>query len=122
MIGHFEFTLQVTRSQDVLSVDRRYSDFELLRKAICCVFPGLFISPLPPKDAFIALQKEDSDTVLERKHGIKNFILSIVGHQTLGHDDMVTEFLTIRTQHQFDAYKQSLEQKINERAYLINNL
>lgn len=63
MIGHYEFTLQVTKNQDVCSVDRRYSDFDQLRRAIACVFPGLFIAPLPPKDMTMSFQKEDSDSV-----------------------------------------------------------
>jgi hypothetical protein len=84
--GHFEYTLNVTnRNQDQCTVDRRYSDFVLLRRAIICMFPGLFVSPLPPKDTFIVMQKEDSDSVQDRKQGIINFIDSFVSHDVLGH-------------------------------------
>lgn len=83
MIGHFEFTLQVTKNNEVHTVDRRYSDFDLLRRAITCQYPGLFTVPLPPKDAFIAFKKEDDDTVKERKLGIKNFLLSIISNEEL---------------------------------------
>ena len=54
MISHFEFTLQVRKNDETCSVDRRYSDFYQLRRAIICIYPGLFICPLPPKDTFIA--------------------------------------------------------------------
>jgi hypothetical protein len=55
-LGHYEYTLNVTnRNQDKCQVDRRYSDFDLLRRAIVCMFPGLFVTPLPPKDTLIAL-------------------------------------------------------------------
>lgn len=35
---------------------------------------------------------------------------------------MITNFLTIRTEHQFVEFKLGLENKITERSYLINNL
>lgn len=48
------------------------------------MFPGLFVSPLPPKDTFLVFQKEDSDSMKQRKQGIKNFIVEIVAHELLG--------------------------------------
>lgn len=51
--GHYEFVLQITKDTETISLDRRYSDFDLLRQALECIYPGLFIVPLPPKDKFI---------------------------------------------------------------------
>jgi hypothetical protein len=39
-IGHWEFHLQTTNQSSVTQVERRYSDFEKLRQAFECRFPG----------------------------------------------------------------------------------
>jgi hypothetical protein len=56
MPGHYEFLLQVNKEgQENIQINRRYSDFDLLRRTLECMHPGLFIVPLPPKDKFISL-------------------------------------------------------------------
>jgi hypothetical protein len=67
-VGYFEFTLQLQKeSGEIIKIERRYSDFLLLRKCLECLHPGLFVFPLPPKDKFISFQKEDSESVQARK-------------------------------------------------------
>ena len=39
----------------------------------------------------------------------------------LGHHKMISDFLCIRTQHEFDTFKVDLEKKIAERHYVIDN-
>ena len=53
-IGYYIFTLSVTRRGETVTVDRRYSDFDKLRKAIECLYPGFFVPVLPPKDMGIS--------------------------------------------------------------------
>jgi hypothetical protein len=51
--GFYEFSLRVKTEEEEYNIERRYSDFLLLRKALEAIHPGLFIFPLPPKDKFI---------------------------------------------------------------------
>ena len=51
--GFYEFSLRVKTEEEEYNIERRYSDFLLLRKALEALHPGLFIFPLPPKDKFI---------------------------------------------------------------------
>jgi len=97
--GHFEFKIEVTKSQERYSIDRRYSDFELYRDSLQCHFPGLFIAPLPSKDYLMPFQKIDSVSIRQRKEGIKNFILQVVSHPTLKAAELTTQFFDIRTAH-----------------------
>jgi len=92
----------VTRQGETVTVDRRYSDFDKLRKAIECLYPGFFVPVLPPKDMGISFQKEDSESMQNRKKGIKNFIFSIVNHKELGTHEMVDIFLTERAVYKFE--------------------
>lgn len=55
--GHYEYTIRLTRpgnEHNAVEVERRYSDFEVLRQALICEFPGLIIPRLPAKDASVA--------------------------------------------------------------------
>jgi hypothetical protein len=63
LTGFYEFTLHVIKDHESYNIQRRYSDFLLLRKALEVSYPGLFIFPLPPKDKFLQFQKEDSISV-----------------------------------------------------------
>ena len=96
MPGHYLFTLQTKRDLENVQVDRRYSDFELLRQALECAYPGLFIPCLPPKDRFITFQQEDSDSLKKRKQGIKQFLQIILSHDVLSSEQYVIDFIEIR--------------------------
>ena len=68
--GHYVFNIKSYRSgpsqqigfqlgnsgQEVVEVERRYSDFDLFRMGICCEYPGFFIPMLPPKETFVSLK------------------------------------------------------------------
>ena len=43
------YTLNGTDSNGQFKVERRYSDFEALRKTLLARWPGCFIPPIPPK-------------------------------------------------------------------------
>lgn len=77
---------------------------------MCCEYPGFFIPALPPKEAFLAFKQEDSDSLLHRKLGIKHFLEELASHPQLSREENTTfsNFLTIRSQHQFGAFKQHL--------------
>lgn len=77
LTGFYEFSLHVVKEDEDYNIQRRYSDFLLLRKALEVTLPGLFIFPLPPKDTFLQFQKEDSISVQKRKQGIVNFLDAI---------------------------------------------
>lgn len=107
--GHYEFNVQSFRSgpsklnfltdRTVTEVERRYSDFDLFRMALCCEYPGFFIPMLPPKEAFLAFKREDSDSLLNRKLGIKHFLTELASHPQLSREENSTlnNFLTIRS-------------------------
>ena len=80
--GYWYFELKITKStsKELVTIFRRYSDFDLLRQALECLYPGLFIYPLPPKDTFIFFKKEDSKSLTHRKNGITNFLDVIKEH------------------------------------------
>ena len=88
--GHYEFRVQSCRTgvsklhflteRAVTEVDRRYSDFDLFRSALCCEYPGFFVPMLPPKETFLSFKQEDSDSLVQRKRGIKQFLSSLGRH------------------------------------------
>jgi hypothetical protein len=54
--GHYDYTIKVFREGSefgVIEVERRYSDFEILRQALMCEYPGLIVPRLPVKDASV---------------------------------------------------------------------
>jgi len=80
MKGYYEFTLKFKKGETESVIERRYSDFLLLRDALECMHPGLFIHPLPPKELLIFMTKEDAQTIKLRKQGILNFLEVIASH------------------------------------------
>ena len=109
--GHYEFNVQSFRSgpsklhflsdRTVTEVERRYSDFDLFRQALCCEYPGFFIPMLPPKETFLAFKQEDSDSLLQRKLGIKQFLCELGVHPQLSREENTTlnSFLSLRSSH-----------------------
>ena len=64
--GHYEYTLKLAREgkeHNSIEVERRYSDFEILRQALVCEFPGLIIPRLPSKDPSVGFQQADSESI-----------------------------------------------------------
>ena len=120
--GHYEFQIQSFRAgpsklnfltdRTVTEVERRYSDFDLFRQALCIEYPGFFIPVLPPKETFLAFKQEDSDSLYQRKQGIKHFLEQLAAHPNLSREENATlnSFLTVRSTHQFSSYKASMGQ------------
>lgn len=111
MQGHYEFRVISRRTgpsklnfltdRAVTEVDRRYSDFDLFRQALCCEYPGFFIPMLPPKETFLSFKQEDSDSLVQRKRGIKQFLSSLGTHPQLSREENTTlsKFLSLRSSH-----------------------
>ena len=91
----------------MVEVERRYSDFDLFRMGICCEYPGFFIPMLPPKETFVSLKQEDSDSILKRKIGIKQFLVGFAEHPQLSSEEnrTFTNFMSVRSAHQFSEFK-----------------
>ena len=51
------------KEHNAVEVERRYTDFEILRQALVCEFPGLIIPRLPAKDASVGFQQADSESI-----------------------------------------------------------
>ena len=132
--GHYVFNIKSFRSgpsqgfqlnsniQEVVEVERRYSDFDLFRMGICCEYPGFFIPKLPPKETFMSLNKEDSDSIKKRKIGIKQFLLAFAEHPQLSSEEnsTFTDFLNVRSAHKFTEFK-ALTSKMVENYKFISD-
>jgi len=104
----------------VTDVERRYSDFDLFRQALCHEYPGFFIPLLPPKETFLAFKQEDSDSLAQRKHGIRLFLEGLASHPTLSREEnqMLNNFLTLRSSHQFGAFKTHLAHMVQDFSFV----
>ena len=85
---------------EVTSIWRRYSEFEILRSYLCAVYPSVIVAPLPEKRAnFVwkkmATNRSDEAEFLERRRaGLESFLHRISSHPKLGLDKMVHYFVT----------------------------
>ncbi|XP_002119505.2 sorting nexin-4-like [Ciona intestinalis] len=86
--------------EEVTSLWRRYSEFELLRNYLVVIYPAVIVPPLPEKRAnFIwnkitATDTFDNDFLERRRAGLESFLHRIAGHRKLGKDKIVKHFIT----------------------------
>lgn len=130
--GHYVYCIQSYRAMsanafskhDIFSVDRRYSDFEFIRKVFECMYPGCFIPLLPPKDPLVSFQHEDSESLQNRKKGIQQFMQGIAEHRLLANlkNKVFDDFLAIRTVHHFDDFKFSVQKTVIEPRQFVLDL
>lgn len=86
--------------EEVTSLWRRYSEFELLRNYLVVTYPSVIIPPLPEKRAnFIWTKLSSNDTLdadfLERRRiGLESFLHRIAGHSKLSNDEYVKQFIS----------------------------
>ena len=86
-------------SEEVTSLWRRYSEFELLRNYLVVTYPAVIVPPLPEKRAnFIWTKITATDTYdvefLERRRvGLESFLHRISGHPKLSKDQYVKHFI-----------------------------
>ncbi|XP_076819610.1 sorting nexin-4-like [Clavelina lepadiformis] len=89
-----------TMIEEVSSLWRRYSEFELLRNYLVVTYPTVIVPPLPEKRAnFIwtkitATDTFDADFLERRRGGLESFLHRIAGHSKLGCDKLVSDFIT----------------------------
>ena len=87
-------------SEEVTSLWRRYSEFELLRNYLVVTYSSVIIPPLPEKRAnFIWTKISSTDTYdaefLERRRAmLESFLLRICSHPKLSKDEHVKHFIT----------------------------
>lgn len=53
--GHFVYTIFGQDKEGPFEVQRRYKEFNLLRTVLTQRFPGLYVPPIPPKQAVVSI-------------------------------------------------------------------
>ena len=87
-------------SEEVTSLWRRYSEFELLRNYLVVTYSSVIIPPLPEKRAnFIWTKISSTDTYdaefLERRRaGLESFLHRICSHPRMAQDEFIKHFIT----------------------------
>ena len=87
-------------TEEVSSLWRRYSEFELLRNYLVVMYPSVIIPPLPEKRAnFIWTKLTATDTYdvefLERRRaGLESFLHRVCGHAKLSKDKYLKHFIS----------------------------
>ena len=119
-----------------IEVERRYTDFEILRQTLACEFPGLIIPRLPAKDASVAFQQADSESIQSRLQGFQEFLMAVNSHPELALNALAElqgqqepndphliflEFLTIKPWHEFEAWKEAQKKRIDSKKYIFSS-
>lgn len=94
--GHYEYVVETElKSQaELISVARRYNEFDELYKLLQLEHPGCIIPPLPQKTAVSKLKSKESEESQERKTGLTKFLQLLVEHPWLCSSPILEAFLT----------------------------
>lgn len=84
----------VTSKSKGTSVERRYSDFDSLRRELLKLFPGCVVPPLPKKKLGKAFE---TAFLQKRKTALQSFLSELVVHPLLKTSEAVLGFLTMST-------------------------
>ena len=85
--------------EEVTSLWRRYSEFELLKNYLIVTYPSIIIPPLPEKRAnyiwnkLSAVDTFDAEFLERRRVGLESFLHRISGHPKLSKDKYVKHFI-----------------------------
>lgn len=79
---------------ELVTVARRYNEFDDLYKLLQLEHPGCIIPPLPLKTASSKLKSKESEESQERKIGLTKFLQLLVDHPQLSSSPIVEAFLT----------------------------
>ncbi|MES1915259.1 MAG: hypothetical protein MHM6MM_007234 [Cercozoa sp. M6MM] len=85
-------------------VQRRFSDFEWLRRKLVRRYAGVIVPPLPRKDY---LSRNSAATVAERQRLLTRFLRRLVARAPLAHDSHVLQFLS---HEQFHTYQKEVDE------------
>eukprot|EP00158_Paraphelidium_tribonemae_P008724 Partr_v1_DN28662_c1_g1_i1_m49451 putative sorting nexin len=93
------YSIQVSHShsQQQQIVQRRYSEFESIRKILCRLYPHIVVPPIPDKhhlaDLYFQSKKDDARLVETRRLMLSSFLLRVHSHPILGQDALFLRFL-----------------------------
>lgn len=82
-------------------VQRRYSDFDWLRKLIAKHFPSFYVPPLPNKK--IGNRRFDQDFIMKRMKFLNLFINNVVQSETFKASEILMSFLSYEDRGKFEA-------------------
>ena len=91
-------------------VQRRYNDFDLLRKLLIKHFPFYKVSPLPNKK--ISPKRFEKDFISKRMNYLNSFINNIIKNETFKASEILNYFLSIEDRNQFDNKFKELNNQI----------
>ena len=91
-------------------VQRRYNDFDLLRKLLIKHFPFYKVAPLPIKKS--SQKKFEKDYISKRMVYLNNFINNIIKNETFKASEILNCFLSIEDRNQFDNKFKELNNEI----------
>ena len=99
-------TYNITTEPINISVRRRYTDFEWLRKIFSKLFPTICIPPIPLK----TLQGNANDHKIEKRmRALERFLNSVVTEPLLKNSNVLYDFLTIEKESDFQNIKQKYD-------------
>lgn len=84
----------ITSKTKNTSVERRYSDFDNLRRELLKMYPGYVTPPMPKKKVGKAFE---TNFLQKRKAALQSFLNELVIHPLLKSSELVISFLTIST-------------------------
>jgi sorting nexin-7/30/sorting nexin-8 len=91
-------------------VNRRYSEFEWLRKVLCKFFPSKLIPPLPNKK--IGGRRFEADFIQKRMSFLQRFIDEVIQDEILKASEPLIAFLSMTDRNQFDCKMKELSSYI----------
>jgi len=83
------------------SVQRRYSDFDSLRRLLIKFYPGYNVPPLPNKK--MGNRRFDADFILKRMKFLELFISSVVMNESFKASEFLVAFLSYEDRNKFEA-------------------
>ena len=99
-------TYNITTEPINISVRRRYTDFEWLRKIFTKLFPSIFIPPIPLK----TLKDNANDHKIEKRmRALERFLNNVVSEPLLKNSNVLYDFLTTEKESDFVNLKQKYE-------------
>ena len=110
LLGLFSKTISITYNITTepinISVRRRYTDFEWLRKIFTKLFPSISIPPIPLK----TLQGNANDHKIEKRmRALERFLNSVVTEPLLKNSNVLYDFLTIEKESDFENVKKNYD-------------
>ena len=100
MFGQTYVLYEVTTPELSVTVQRRYSDFDNLRKLLFKLYPGYNIPPLPNKK--MGTRRFDVDFIMKRMKFLELFINAVCENESFKASEILVAFLTYSDRGKFD--------------------